>query len=219
LRYAVTNLPCGSNQSLQYSSKLVKVLRHPAYAWLGLRPFVGQHSAAEHEALQRWARGRTTLVEIGVAEGVSAMALRAAMSPESTLYLIDPFHLSRLPRLNFTRRAAHKAVESYPQGRVVWLEKFSHEVVEGWREPIDLLLIDGDHSESEVRRDWNEWNRFVRPGGVVVFHDARVFDGGWPGPDWGPVRLLNEVFRESPAPEWTIAEEVHSLVIVERRRA
>jgi predicted O-methyltransferase YrrM len=219
LKYAVCSLPCGPDQSLQYSSKLVTVLHHPLYAWLGLRPVVGQHSAAEHEALNRWARGRTTLVEIGVAEGVSAMALRAAMAPESTLYLIDPFHLSRLPLLNFTRRAAHKAVASYPQGRVVWLEKFSQEVAAGWQEPIDLLLIDGDHSESGVRRDWNDWNRFVRPGGVVIFHDARVFDGGWAGPEWGPVRLLNELFRESPVPEWTIVEEVHSLVIVERGRA
>jgi Methyltransferase domain len=219
LKHAVCTLPCGPDQSLQYSSKLVTVFRHPVYAWLGLRPFVGQHSAAEHEALQRWARGRTTLVEIGVAEGVSAMALREGMSSDSTLYLIDPFHLSRLPLLNFTRRAAHKAVGSYRQGRVVWLEKFSQEVAEGWQEPIDLLLIDGDHSESGVRRDWNEWSRFVRPGGVVIFHDARVFEGGWPGPAWGPVRLLNELFRESQLPEWTIAEEVHSLVIVERRRA
>ena len=62
------------------------------YAWLGLRPFLAQHTAAEHAALQRWALGRTTLAEIGVAEGVSALALREAMSPDGTLYLIDPFH-------------------------------------------------------------------------------------------------------------------------------
>ncbi len=82
LKYAVLNLPCVSDTQLEYSSKLVTAFRHPLYAWLGLRPFVAQHTAAEHAALQRWANGRTTLVEIGVAEGVSALALREAMSPD-----------------------------------------------------------------------------------------------------------------------------------------
>lgn len=219
MEYAVVDLPCESDQGLHYSKKLVTVLRHPVYAWLGLRPFVGQHTAAEHEALKRWAQGRTTVVEIGVAEGVSALALREALPADGTLYLIDPFHLSRLPSLNFTRRAARKIVGSCSHGQVAWLEKFSHEVVDGWQEPIDLLMIDGDHSESGVRRDWNDWSPFVRPGGVVIFHDARVFEGGWPGPDWGPVRLANELFRQAHTPEWTIAEEVDSLLIVERRLA
>lgn len=211
------DLPCESELNLRYSSKRAKALAHPVYAWLGLRPFVAQHTAAEHAALQRWAYGRGTLVEIGVAEGVSAMALREAMSVEGTLYLIDPFHLSRLPALNFMKRTAHRAVASCPRGKVVWIEKFSQDVSPAWKESIDLLLIDGDHSEPGVRRDWNEWSPFVRPGGVVVFHDARVFEGGWPGADWGPVHLVNELFRQSSAPEWIIVEELHSLVVVERR--
>ena len=40
-------------------------------------------------------RDRVRFVEIGVAEGVSAMALREVWLEEGTLYLIDPFHLSR----------------------------------------------------------------------------------------------------------------------------
>ena len=96
MKYAVLKLPCVSDTQLQYSSKLVTAFPHSVYAWLGLRPFVAQHTAAEHAALQRWATGRKTLAEIGVAEGVSALALREAMSPDGTLYLIDPFHLSRL---------------------------------------------------------------------------------------------------------------------------
>ena len=27
----------------------------------------------------------------------------------------------------------------------------------------------------------------VMPGGIVAFHDAATFAGGWPQPDWGPV--------------------------------
>jgi hypothetical protein len=216
LKYAVLNPPRTSESELTYGSSFVPWLRHPVYAWLGLRPVLAQHTAAEHAAIQRWAAGRSTLVEIGVAEGVSAMALREGMLENGTLYLIDPFHLSRVPALNFMKRAAHRAVGKCRRGNVVWIESFSQEAARHWNAPIDLLLIDGDHSESVVERDWNDWSRFVQPEGVVIFHDARVFEGGWPGPDWGPVRLVNRLFRNGQNPEWTIAEEVHSLFIVER---
>jgi predicted O-methyltransferase YrrM len=218
LKYAVLNLPCESELNLKYSSKLVAALHHPVYAWLGLRPFVAQHTAAEHAALQRWAKDRRTLVEIGVAEGVSALALREAMSPDGTLHLIDPFHLSRSRSLNFTRRAAHKIVASCPRGKVIWLETFSQDVAKNWQEPLDLLLIDGDHSESGVERDWNDWSRFVKTGGVAIFHDARLFEGGWTNSTYGPVKLVDRLFRAGSSLDWSIAEEIHSLLVVQRRK-
>jgi predicted O-methyltransferase YrrM len=218
LKYAVLNLPCVSDTQLQYSSKLVNAFPHSVYAWLGLRPFLAQHTAAEHAALQRWAQGRTTLAEIGVAEGVSALALREAMSPDGTLYLIDPFHLSRLRRLNFTKRAAHKIVSTCRRGKVIWFENFSHDVAKNWKEPLDLLVIDGDHTENGVQDDWNTWSRFVKPGGVSIFHDACIFEGGWTNPDYGPVKLVDRLFRKGTSPDWSIVEEVHSLLVVERRK-
>ena len=36
---------------------------------------------------------------------------------------------------------------------------------------LDLLFIDGDHSEYFVQNDWDRYSKFVRPGGMVVFHD------------------------------------------------
>lgn len=216
MRYAVLNLPRESDAVENYDNKLVPFLRHPVYAWLGLRPALAQHTAAEHATLRRWARDRTRLVEIGVAEGVSALALRETMSPEGVLHLIDPYHLSRFPTLNFMKRAAHRAVESCSRGNAVWIEKFSHDAVREWTAPIDLLVIDGDHSDASVEADWNDWSHFVKPGGVVIFHDACLFSGGWTRPDYGPVKLVNRLFRGGLSPSWIIAEEVHSLLVVER---
>jgi predicted O-methyltransferase YrrM len=218
LKYAVLNLPCKSSSALNYGSKDFSLLRHPAYAWLGLRPALAQHTAAEHAAFVRWATGRRSLVEIGVAEGVSALALREGMAEDGTLYLIDPFHLSRTPTLNFTKRAARRTVETHRHGKVVWIEKFSQDAVRTWEGPIDLLLIDGDHTEVAVERDWNDWSRFVEPGGVAIFHDARLFEGGWTTSDYGPVRLVNRLFRRGNHPGWSIAEETHSLFVLQRRR-
>jgi len=218
LKYAVLNLQRESDTDLNYGNNLVRWLRHPVYAWLGLRPALAQHTAEEHAALRRWAAGRASLVEIGVAEGVSALALREAMSENGTLYLIDPFHLSRIPALNFMKRAAHRAVNSNPRGKAVWIEEFSHEAARVWKDPVDLILIDGDHAESAVERDWNDWSGFVKPGGVAIFHDACLFEGGWTSPEYGPVKLVNRLFRSGDAPNWTIAEEIHSLLVVERRK-
>jgi hypothetical protein len=171
-------------------------LRHPVFAWLGMRPVVGQHTAGEHETLRKWATGRSSLVEIGVAEGASAVALREVMSPVGTLWLIDPFHLSRVKAINATRRAAHRAVRGCRNGRVIWIEEFSSAAANDWNGPIDFLFIDGDHAEPAVHEDWDRWHRYLVPGGVVVFHDAATFPGGWTCEDWGPVKLVNTLFRE-----------------------
>jgi len=216
LKYAVLNLPRESDAVEDYGSKLISRLRHPVYAWLGLRPALAQHTAGEHAALRRWAKDRSMLVEIGVAEGVSALALRETMSADGRLCLIDPFHLSRFSALNFMKRAAHRAVEGCSRGKAVWIEKFSYDAVHEWTAPIDLLVIDGDHSDAGVERDWNDWSRFVKPGGVVIFHDACIFSGGWTRPDYGPVKLVNRLFRTGVTPGWSIAEEVHSLLAIER---
>jgi len=216
MKYAVLNLPMVSDTELNYSSRLVPVLRHPVYAWLGLRPVAAQHTAEEHAALKRWANGRRNLVEIGVAEGVSALAMREAMAENATLHLVDPFHLSRVGGLNFTRRAAQRAVASCKRGKVFWIEKFSFDAAKGWKDPIDLLMIDGDHSDAGVQRDWDDWSKFVVPGGVVIFHDARLFDGGWTTPGYGPVKLVDRLFRNGTLPGWRIAEEIHSIFVVER---
>jgi predicted O-methyltransferase YrrM len=196
---------------------LARRLRHPVFAWLGLRPVFAQHTRGEHDALLRWAMRRTAVVEIGVAEGASACALRRAMSPEGVLYLVDPFPLSRFRTLNALRRTARAAVDRVGGSRVEWFEGFSDTVGQTWSKPIDFLFIDGDHDEVAVMRDWSDWSRFVVPGGVVAFHDARVFDHGWTTPMYGPVRAVNRLFRAAAGTRgWCIVDEVDSLVVVQR---
>lgn len=35
----------------------------------------------------------------------------------------------------------------------------------------DFLFIDGDHTEAGVAQDYNDYREFVRPGGIIAFHD------------------------------------------------
>jgi predicted O-methyltransferase YrrM len=201
----------------QHQSRWMQYLRHPLFACFGLRPIFAQHTRLEHDALRRWAIGRLNLVEIGVAEGGSALALAESMAASATLTLVDPFHLSRWKAVNATRRVAESAVSRAAKGRVVWVRKMSCEAVAEQRYPIDFLLIDGNHEPTAVLRDWTDWHPLVPTGGVVAFHDARVFPEGWPGPSDGPVQVVDELFRtKTNALAWKIVEEVHSLVLVQR---
>jgi predicted O-methyltransferase YrrM len=218
MKYAVLKLSRESDTALNYGISRIPLLRHPVYACLGLRPVLAQHTAVEHAAFKRWAAGRRNIVEIGVAEGVSALAMRESMDSDGKLYLIDPFHLSRYPALNFMKRAARSTVRSCERGSVVWIEQFSQDAIQTWNNSIDLLVIDGDHAEIAVERDWNDWSPFVKPGGAVLFHDACLFEGGWTRPEYGPVMMVNRLFRSGTNPEWKIAEEVHSVMAVERVR-
>jgi predicted O-methyltransferase YrrM len=120
--------------------------------------------------------------------------------------------------LNFEKRAAKRVVNASGKAQTVWIEEFSQDAVKTWRDPIDFLLIDGDHQEKAVERDWREWSPFVREDGIVAFHDARLFPGGWPSPDYGPVRFIERIFRGSGEVPWKIIDEVDSLVFVARRR-
>lgn len=38
---------------------------------------------------------------------------------------------------------------------------------------LDLLFIDGDHTLEGVRSDYGTYSRFVRPGGIIAFHDIQ----------------------------------------------
>lgn len=194
-----------------------RVVKHPFFAWASLRPPIAQHTAAEHGTLEKHARGCTSLVEIGVAKGASAVALRTTMQPEGTLYLVDPFHLSRVRALNFLRRAARRAVCTKSGPAIVWIEAFSHEAVVAWKKPIDFLLIDGDYREEAVEQDWNDWHPHVMENGIIAFHDARIFPGGWTSLEYGPVRFVDRLFRNNYSCPWAIIEEVDSLVIVRKR--
>ncbi len=189
----------------------------------GVIPPRAMHSGAERALLESLARGRRTVVEIGVYEGASAAALCRVLPPGAVLTLIDPFgesETSLRPGQRGIARATRRVVARAARGtgvELVWHETRSDEAVRNWSTSIDLLFVDGDHSEAGVRLDWELWSPHVGPGGVLVFHDARATRAGGRGHP-GPTRVVDEVFRgPSGSPDgWRIREEVDSMVAVER---
>jgi predicted O-methyltransferase YrrM len=192
---------------------------------LGLIPPRSMHSPAESALLARLATRARRVVEIGVYEAASAAVLCAALDADAELHLIDPFghHATALPRgwgatewasRRVVARASRRPGAGAP--RVVWHVELSEQTAAAWSAPVDLVFIDGDHSEQACQLDWDAWHRFVTPGGHVLFHDARAGEPEGRGLP-GPTAVVSRTFRgECGLPGWEIVTEVDRTVAVRR---
>jgi Methyltransferase domain len=197
----------------------------------GLIPPRAMHSAADARLLIEAARGARRVVEIGVYEGSSALELCEVLGPAAELHLIDPFgrRPDALPRgWGATEWATRRVVARAARGRgaqapqVCWHVAFSHEVAAHWAAAVDLVFIDGDHTEAGCELDWRCWRPFVPVGGQVVFHDARADRPGGRGLP-GPTAVVRRHFRDPTRPEsggreagWELVAEADRTVAVRR---
>jgi hypothetical protein len=191
---------------------------------LGLIPPRTMHSAADAGALLDAAGGARRVVEIGVYEGSSAVALCETLGPDAELHLIDPFgsHPDALPSgwgasEWATRRAVARALRrrGAHAARVRWHVALSSDVAARWSGEVDLVFVDGDHSQAGCELDWASWSRFVAVGGRMVFHDARAGQPGGRGLP-GPSAVVDRRFRGDGTPGWRILAEADRTVVLER---
>ncbi len=143
-------------------------------------------------------------VEIGSARGKSACFIGKALKENGAgrLYAIDPH-----TRTNWNDS---ESVDTYEmmcanlqrlglQDIVTLIRKTSAEAMAGWSKPIDLMFIDGDHSYEGVKADWDGFKPFMKPFGLVVFHDTiwdLKPDPKWYRADMGVPRFVEELRRE-----------------------
>lgn len=188
----------------------------------GLIPSRTMHSAEDARVLLDAARGARRVVEVGVYEGSSALALCEVLASDTELHLVDPFgrHPDALPSgWGATEWATRRVVErTCRRGgpSVRWHVALSAEVAQGWSGEVDLVFIDGDHSEAGCELDWACWHGFVPVGGHVVFHDARADRPGGRGLP-GPTSVVTRLFRsDTGTPGWEIVAEADRTVAVRR---
>jgi predicted O-methyltransferase YrrM len=191
---------------------------------LGLIPPRTMHSREDARVLLDAARSAQRVVEIGVYEGASALTLLSALDAGSELHLIDPFgrRPDALPSGWGATEWATRRVLDRARRRlgpvapsVHWHAALSHEVAASWSQPVDLVFVDGDHSEAGCELDWDCWHRFVAVGGHLVFHDARADRAGGRGLP-GPTAVVARRVRGAADPAWAIVAEADRTVAVRR---
>jgi cephalosporin hydroxylase len=120
------------------------------------------------------------VVEIGTAGGGTFYAVAALAAPEATLVSVD------LPPSAMVDGAPDLVFDLLPglarRGQRVHLVRGNSlaadtraevALVLGGR-PIDLLIVDGDHSYGTARADVETFGALVRPGGLIALHDAAI---------------------------------------------
>jgi len=176
----------------------------------------GQLAIEEAHWLLRAASGRRSIVEIGSYRGKSTVLLAIGCADvEGRVTAIDP-HLpapgarSGAYTPEDERLLRDACARHGVQDRVDHWVMTSREARPHWgAAPIDLLWIDGDHSEAGVRADLDQWSPLVRPGGLLAAHDYTHREGvraAWDAlvrhaPGWGPTGSVRSiVYAERRAP-------------------
>lgn len=132
-----------------------------------------------------------TYLEIGVMHGGSMCVAMASEYP--CLHVgIDPFTgfygkpVDPYSGVAVTRAIARKNIKANnPHGHPFKLIKGLStdeavvKQVQGKYSVIDLLFIDGDHSEAAISADFKNYGSLVRPGGIVMVDNCG--DPAWPG--------------------------------------
>nr|MCW2727855.1 hypothetical protein [Aeromicrobium sp.] len=77
--------------------------------------------------------------------------------------------LGLMDTLPFARRAiAAAGLEE----SVVLMVGRSSAISRWWRTPVDLVFVDGGHTDEHAQNDFHGWSPWVRLGGALVIHDV-----------------------------------------------
>ncbi|MGA1875564.1 MAG: class I SAM-dependent methyltransferase [bacterium] len=155
-----------------------------------------------------------SIVEIGSYCGRSTVVLGnvvRAICPESKIYAIDP-HDGRVGSIDQGLRSLPPTLERFKHniknaGLADFVEIIqSHPVDVSWNKPISFLFIDSLHDYPNVVRDFWHFGKWVRPGGLVAFHDYADY---YPG----VVTFVNELLSID---EYQLLKKVKSLVVLKK---
>lgn len=180
--------------------ELTRTLRIPFSRWLAFRRLRQYHARPRSlEETVDWAMrfGRYGYLTIHtlqkrseiirLAQAVAALQPRVILeigtARGGTLLIWSSLARERVITCDLVHRPAQKPLlEALPPPgsacRVTLLTGNSHEASFKQRvarelngEKADFLFIDGDHTEAGVAQDYNDYREFVRPGGIIAFHD------------------------------------------------
>lgn len=160
-----------------------------------------QTTAAERKALEKYASGAGTAIEIGVFEGINTVVISKALEANGKTFGIDPFFKGSMGICYHKVIAKLHLKKNRVSKNVVLIEKFSFDAVGDVPEKVDFMFIDGDHSYEGISKDWRLYADKVRTGGILALHDTSTIDADG-GHIQDSVRFYNDVIRLDNRYEW-----------------
>lgn len=166
------------------------------------------------------------IVEIGSAFGASPSIFLLNSKPGVKVHSIDPFIVDSMGPFQATKRACENNVKTILKifGKKNkysdWTlhNDYSFNVVKNWKEPIQMIFIDGDHNYEAVKKDFEDWYPLVNKGGNILFHDSRkeigtdekTFNRGWAG----PTKFVNELKNSDKV---SLVDEAFSVTVWQKK--
>ena len=197
----------------------MSVLLHLIKWQLGLAKPEVWTTFAEQECLSRHARDKLRLAEIGVWHAGTTLRLRQSMSPQGTLYAIDPYERGHLG-FSAPRVIAKRELGRVRNGCVVWLRKTGADAARSAEiraiAPLDFVFIDAAQTYESLASEWAAWAPLIEPGGVIALHDSQEVPGDGLG-EQGSARYMREVIAFDA--RFEMVETIDYLTILRRRKA
>ncbi len=109
-----------------------------------------------------------TVCEIGVQDGATNFILSRALDTVETMIGVD-LHVSLKCQLRYFRPSDLRLSLIDGSSHAARTRRRVADILDG--RLLDLLFIDGDHSQAGSVRDFLLYRHFVRPGGIIAFHD------------------------------------------------
>jgi hypothetical protein len=142
------------------------------------------------------------LVELGVDRGESYFAFCQAAAEHQTetrCFGVDTWrgdrHAGEYDETTFAQVCEHNRAH-YESFSTLLRCDFDEALARFEDQSIDVLHLDGLHTEEAVRHDLDSWLTKLRPGGLLLLHDVRVRSKGF-----GVWKIWNELQQQSRS--WT----------------
>lgn len=166
---------------------------------------------AEVDALKELAQSlpdNPHVVNIGAGNGTSGLAFMESRD-DLHLYTID-IQLESSPFGCLEgEEAVFRSAGFWGDPRHQQIHGDSKEVgkrwMEEWKQPLDLVFIDGGHQYHEAKGDIEIWLPLIKPDGILVVHDYEKTSKHWPGVDKAVKELLIGQYDELMRVETLIA--------------
>lgn len=153
--------------------------------------------------------GKCNIVMIGAGPGILGMAATED-NHEAFLTIVDIDDST----LNYSR--IHLTAAGVPVKNLEFILSDSYEAgLKYGGEPIDLLIVDGDHSSLGVQRDIEAWWPNLAVNGYMFFHDYFERKGGFRGSEnWVGGGVYDAIVRYRGSHWWKLQHVVGISAVV-----